>query len=60
MTRYPRTDGQIKSCETLRNFALYLNDMEELEMDSLIYGKDMPLGLTAAHWAARVGRADAE
>ncbi|CAI6097593.1 unnamed protein product [Clonostachys chloroleuca] len=40
--------------QTLRNFPLYLDQLEELEMEPLTIAQDMAMGLAAGHWAATV------
>ncbi|KAK7214959.1 hypothetical protein V2G26_002962 [Clonostachys chloroleuca] len=40
--------------QALRNFPLYLDQLEELEMEPLTIAQDMAMGLAAGHWAATV------
>jgi hypothetical protein len=41
-----------KELQTLQNFPLYLDQLEELEMEPLTIAQDMALGLAAGHWSA--------
>lgn len=53
-------DKRQRECETLQNFPLYLDILNELAMDPLTIATDMALGLAAGHWAANVNMLDVE
>lgn len=46
--------------ETLQNFPLYLDILEELEMDPFTIARDMALGVAAGHWSACIDMLDVE
>jgi hypothetical protein len=46
--------------ECLQNFPLYLDYLEELDMDPFTIARDMALGLAAGHWRARIDMLDIE
>ncbi|CAH0017977.1 unnamed protein product [Clonostachys rhizophaga] len=45
-------DKRKKELQTLQNFPLYLDQLEELEMEPLTIAQDMAMGLAAGHWSA--------
>ncbi|CAH0003067.1 unnamed protein product [Clonostachys byssicola] len=46
-------DKREKELQTLQNFPLYLDQLEDLRMEPLIIAQDMAMGLAAVHWSAR-------
>ncbi|KAG9256807.1 uncharacterized protein F5Z01DRAFT_649115 [Emericellopsis atlantica] len=49
-----------RECMTLQNFPLYLDQLEELNMDPFLIARDMALDLAAGHWAAGFDMLDVE
>lgn len=54
------TKQQSESYDSLRNFPLRLNMMEDLDMDTSDLAKEMALGLAIIHWQAQVDGMDVE
>lgn len=53
-------DKRERECQALQNFPLYLDMLDELEMDAFTIARDMALGLAAGHWSARIDMMDVE
>ncbi|VUC20958.1 unnamed protein product [Clonostachys rosea] len=53
-------DKREKELQTLQNFPLYLNQLEDLGVEPLTIAQDMALGLAAGHWAAYANMLDVE
>jgi hypothetical protein len=49
-----------KERATLQNFPLYLDMLQELDMEPFTIARDMALGLAAGHWSANVNMLDVE
>jgi anti-sigma28 factor (negative regulator of flagellin synthesis) len=55
-----KSDKRERERRTLQNFPLYLDMLDELEMDAFTIARDMALGLAAGHWSARIDMMDVE
>lgn len=51
---------QSETYDSLRNFPLRLNMMEDLELDVSTFASEIAIGLAVMHWQAQVDRMDAE
>jgi hypothetical protein len=52
--------GQASERDNLRNFPLYVDELEELHMDPIMIAREMALGLAVAHWKAGIDMTDVE
>lgn len=53
-------DKRERECQSLQNFPLYLDLLEQLDMDPFSIARDMAAGLAAGHWAAQCNMLDVE